>query len=307
MQGPGTIEPDVSREIRSTTVAVIGAGRVATALAVRLEGAGYRVVAITGREATRERGRRFLPHAAFLPLEAAQEGTRDADLVVVGVPDDLIAEVCGRLAGQRAFAAGQRVVHLSGSLGLDALGAAREVGAMVLSLHPLQSFPSVEVGVARLSGSPIAVTALDERGCIFGEKLARDAGGVPFRIADEVKPLYHAAAVFCSNYLVAVEAIAERLFRLAGLAEPAPTFHPLARAAFESTFASGPGSALTGPAARGDAGTIARNLAALQEHAPEAIPAYVALARVAAGLAAGSGNLSPEGEARVEEVLRRWT
>jgi predicted short-subunit dehydrogenase-like oxidoreductase (DUF2520 family) len=101
--------------------------------------------------------------------------------------------------------------------------------------------------------------------------------------------------------------MAERLFQVAGLDDALPSFHPLARAAFESTFALGPADALTGPAARGDAGTIERSLAALAERAPEAVPAYVALARVAAGLAARSGKLSPEGKARVEEVLRRWT
>jgi predicted short-subunit dehydrogenase-like oxidoreductase (DUF2520 family) len=196
---------------------------------------------------------------------------------------------------------------LSGSVGLEALNSAALQGANIFSLHPLQSFPDVETGIARLPGSPIAVTAREEEAFAFGEGLARDAGGRPFRLADEVKPLYHAAAVFCSNYLVAVEGMAEHLFRLAGLVDPLPTFQPLARAAFDSTFALGPANALTGPAARGDAGTIERNLVALAERAPEAIAAYVSLARVAAAVAVHTGRLRPEGEARVEEVLRRWT
>ena len=75
---------------------------------------------------------------------------------------------------------------------------------------PLQAIPDVETGIERLPGSPVAVTALDEEGFAAGEGLARDAGGKPFRLADQAKPLYHAAAVFCSNYLVAVEAMAGR-------------------------------------------------------------------------------------------------
>jgi 2-amino-4-hydroxy-6-hydroxymethyldihydropteridine diphosphokinase len=289
------------------TVAVIGAGRVATALAVRWVGAGYRVVAATGREASRERAERFLSMARFYPPESAHQGARFAELVVLGVPDDLIADVCAQLAERKAFRSEQYVLHLSGSVGLDALSSAQVLGAEVLSLHPLQSFPDVEEGIARLPESFIAVTAWNDQAFTYGEDLARDAGGLPFRLADEAKPLYHAAAVFCSNYLVAVEGMAEHLFRLAGLKDPLDSFQPLARTTFESTFAVGPEGALTGPAVRGDTGTIARNLAALAERAPEAVPAYVALARVAASLAVRSGRLTSEGRARVEEVLRRWT
>jgi predicted short-subunit dehydrogenase-like oxidoreductase (DUF2520 family) len=264
-------------------------------------------VAVTGRDATRVRAAEFLRDAPFFSRERMPEAARLARLVVLGVPDDLIEDVCQQLAGAQAFRPEQAVLHLSGSVGLDALTSAASQGAQILSLHPLQSFPDVETGIARLPGSPIAVTAGEEEAFAFGGGLARDAGGRPFRLADEVKPLYHAAAVFCSNYLVAVEGMAEHLFRLAGLEDPLPSFQPLARAAFDSTFALGPADALTGPAARGDAGTIERNLVALAERAPEAIAAYVSLARVAAGVAVRNGKLNPEGEARVEEVLRRWT
>jgi predicted short-subunit dehydrogenase-like oxidoreductase (DUF2520 family) len=280
---------------------------VATALAVLLERAGYRVVAVAGREATRERARKYLSEASFFPEEQSGRGARLAGLVVLGVPDDLIEDVCVGLAKRRAFEPGQHVVHLSGSVRLETLSSALEEGAEVLSLHPLQSFPDVEEGIARLPGSAIAVTARGDAGYRYGETLAKDVGGNPFRLADEVKPLYHAAAVFCSNYLVAVEGMAEHLFRLAGIREPLPLIEPLARSAFESTFGRGPAEALTGPAVRGDAGTIVRNLEALATHAPDAVPAYVALARVAVGLAARSGRVSTEGQARVEEVLERWT
>jgi predicted short-subunit dehydrogenase-like oxidoreductase (DUF2520 family) len=286
---------------------VIGAGRVATALAVLWERAGHRVVAVTGREATRERTGRYLVGARFYPQEQADQGARLARLVVLGVPDDVIEEVCAGLAKRQAFGSGQHVVHLSGSVGLEALSPALDMGAETLSLHPLQSFPDVAEGLARLPGSPIAVTARGDEGFAYGEALAKDLAGKPFRLPDEAKPLYHAAAVFCSNYLVAVEAMAEHLFQVAGLPEPLPLFEPLARAAFESAFARGPVEALTGPAVRGDAGTIDRNLVALAAGAPEAVPPYVALARVAAALAARGGRLGSEGQARVEEVLSRWT
>jgi predicted short-subunit dehydrogenase-like oxidoreductase (DUF2520 family) len=265
------------------------------------------VIAASGTERTRDRVRKYLPFSEFvLPAEAPM-AARPAGLVIIGVPDDVIRNAGSALAEGNAFHRGQVVAHLSGSVGLDALLAAELLGAEVLSLHPLQTFPDVEEGIARLPGSHVAVTARDPDTLEFGEDLARQVGGVPFRIDDDVKPLYHAAAVFCSNYLVAVEGVAEQLFRLSGVAEPIPLFAPLARAAFEATLARGASEAITGPAARGDAGTILRNLNALARHAPEVVPAYVALARLASSLGAASGRLPEDARRRVEEVLARWS
>jgi predicted short-subunit dehydrogenase-like oxidoreductase (DUF2520 family) len=285
-------------------VAIIGAGRVGTALAVLLERAGHRVVAASGREGSRERASKYLPHSAFRPQD---EAARAAEVVILGVPDDLIAPTARALAEAGALGKGRTLIHLSGSTGLDALEAARATGSTVMSLHPLQSFPDVETGIERLPGSGIAVTGETDAAMAFGEVLARDVGGVPFRLPDLVKPLYHSAAVFASNYLVTVEGIAERVLRAAGVGDPLALLAPLARTAFDRTFALGPGTALTGPAVRGDVGTIERNLEALREGAPETVEPYVALARVAARLAAESGRLAEADRARVEEALDRWT
>jgi predicted short-subunit dehydrogenase-like oxidoreductase (DUF2520 family) len=287
-------------------VSLIGAGRVGTALTVLLERAGHRVVAASGREASEERARRYLPFTRFHPWAEASEATRAARVVILGVPDDVIEPVCSELSGRLAIRRGQAVVHLSGSVGLDALAAARLVGAMTLSIHPLQTFPDVETGIDRLPGSAVAVTAADDRAFSVGVRLVQDVGGRPFRLEDQNKPLYHAAAVFCSNYLVAVEAMAEHLFRLAGLADPVGMFAPLARSALHATLWEGPANALTGPAVRGDAGTIRRNLSALSKEAPEAVQPYIALARMAADLGRRSGRLSSEGFDRVAEALTGW-
>jgi predicted short-subunit dehydrogenase-like oxidoreductase (DUF2520 family) len=285
-------------------VAVVGAGRVGTALAVLLAKAGHRIVAVSGRGSSRARADRHLPGTPFLaPVDAAREGEE----VLLAVPDDVVAQVCHQVASGGGFRKGQLVAHLSGSVPLLALGPARAAGAAVLSAHPLQTFPDVDSGIERLPGAAVAVTAWDEEGFAAGERLARDAGARPFRLDEELKPLYHAAAVFCSNYLAAVEGIAEGLFREAGVAEPVPLFAPLAQATLENVVRLGPGAALTGPVARGDAGTVRRNLEALGRHAPEAIPAYMALARAAADLASSAGRLPSARRAEIEEVLAGWT
>ena len=284
-------------------IALVGAGRVGTALAVLLSRAGHRLVGVAGREGSRARAQEFLPEVPFVPAADAAGG---AAVTVLGVPDDAIAPVCAELAADGAFGEGQSVTHLSGSMPLLALGPARGAGARVLAMHPLQTFPDVEAGIDRLPGSAIAVTAWGEDAFVLGERLARDAGGRPFRVADERKALYHAAAVFCSNYLVAVEAMAERLFRAAGVDEPREAFGPLARATLDNVLQSGPEASLTGPVARGDAGTLRRNLEALSSHAPDALPAYVALARVALDLAERSGLLPPQDVREIREVLGPW-
>jgi predicted short-subunit dehydrogenase-like oxidoreductase (DUF2520 family) len=284
-------------------IALVGAGRVGTALAVLLSRAGHRISGGAGREASRERVGRFLPG---VPFTSAGQAVRGADAVILGVPDDDIAPVAGELAEARAFEQRQAVLHLSGSAPLASLDPARAAGSLVLALHPLQTFPDVETGIERVPGSAVAVTAWEEEAAVLGEGLARDAGARPFRIDEERKALYHAAAVFCSNYLVAVEGLAEEVFRAAGLKEPVEAFGPLVRATLDNVLRAGPAEALTGPVARGDAGTVRRNLEALARHVPHAVPAYVALATATLSMAERSGRVPEDGGSEIREVLDGW-
>jgi len=261
----------------------------------------------SGGEPSRRRVASSLPSTPFAPISAVAPAARTSTFVILSVTDDAVAEVCAVLAEGGGFGPGQFVVHVSGSLGLDALLPAERAGAEVLSIHPLQAFPDVDEAIARLPGSYIAVTARSEPTALVGEGLARDLGGRPFRLADEAKPLYHAGAVFASNYLVACLAIAERLLRLAGVTEdPSDLLRPLSEAVLDTTLRRGPGQALTGPAARGDVDTVARHLAALSERAPDVAGPYVDLARLAAGVASHDGRLSDEARARLEEEITRW-
>jgi predicted short-subunit dehydrogenase-like oxidoreductase (DUF2520 family) len=229
-----------------------------------------------------------------------------ADVVLIATPDDAIASIATSLAGAGVLSRGRAVVHVSGATSLDALAAGRTAGATVLSVHPLQTFPTVEAALERMPGVPIAVTATDEEGATLGERLAVDVGGRPFRLADEAKPLYHAAAVFASNYLVAVTALGQAVGRAAGLEDPVALMAALQRTTLENVISLGPATALTGPAVRGDAGTIAGHLEALSGSVPSAVDAYVALARTAIDLGERSGRLPPGRRRAVERVLERW-
>lgn len=281
---------------------MIGAGRVGTAVAVLLARAGHRIVAVSGRAGTAARAERFLPG---VPVTDATSAAAAAELVVVAVPDDAIAGTVEELAP--TLRPGQWVAHLSGATPLAALDAARAVGARRLSVHPLQTLPDVEGAIERIPGSAVAVTADDEEGSALGERLAGDLDGRPFRLADEDRVAYHAAAVFASNALVALTAVAERLLADSGVPDPLGALRPLQAATLNNVARLGARAALTGPAVRGDAGTIARHLEVLSGGAPEIVQAYVALCRLKLRLAVDAGRLSGEDRERVEKVLERWT
>lgn len=311
-------------------VAIIGAGRTGTAVAVLLVRAGHRVVAATGRAATPDRVARWLPGVPVFasepgpPSPEGVEAIASADLVILGVPDGAIGATVERWAVAGAFGAPRALAHLSGATPLAVLDPAASSGATVLALHPLQTFPDVEPAVARIPGSWMAITAADAVGSALGRRLASDLGCRPFDLRDQDRALYHAAAVVASNHLVALEAqaiaamaaasgrTADALDDPPGGAsvsagpDPIEILRPLLEATIANLAALGPAAALTGPAARGDAGTLDVNLHALASAVPASVPAYVALATAAIELATASGRLSTAEAADAIEVLDRW-
>jgi predicted short-subunit dehydrogenase-like oxidoreductase (DUF2520 family) len=171
----------------------------------------------------------------------------------------------------------------------------------------LQTFPDVAAALDLIPGCAMAVTADDAEGFTIGERIADDLMARPFRLDDAKRPLYHAAAVFASNYLIVTGAIAEDLFRSAGVPDPLAAMLPLQRASLDNVERLGAGAALTGPAARGDAGTVERNLEALRTSSPDAVGPYVELCRAALALASSAHRLPDERRAAVDEVLARWS
>jgi predicted short-subunit dehydrogenase-like oxidoreductase (DUF2520 family) len=281
-------------------IAIVGAGTAGTAVAVRWQRAGHTITAVAGRSATAERAARWLPDT---PVVAVGDAPAGAEVVALGVPDDALPEVAASLADR--IAADAWALHLSGARGLDVLEPIERAGARILALHPLQTFADVAGAIDALAGAAIAVTARDDDGVALGEGLARDLGGRPFTLADQDRPLYHAAAVFASNYLVTVSGAALELFTEAGVPDATTAMHPLQAATLANVERLGPHRALTGPAVRGDAGTIERNLTAVASAAPALVPAYVTLCRAAMGVA--GARLPDDRRRAVEEVLAKWS
>jgi predicted short-subunit dehydrogenase-like oxidoreductase (DUF2520 family) len=147
------------------------------------------------------------------------------------------------------------VIHLAGSLGLDVLDPHPRVG----SVHPLVALPSPELGAARLAGGAWFAVAGDP----ITRAVVDALGGRAFEVADEARVLYHAAACIASNHTVALLGQVERLAQAVGV--PFDAYLELAQGSLDNAARLGPRRAITGPAARGDAATLARHLAALPD------------------------------------------
>jgi predicted short-subunit dehydrogenase-like oxidoreductase (DUF2520 family) len=271
-------------------VGVVGAGRVGAALTAALGRAGHHPVAASGvSDASRRRAETLLPGVPLVEPHAVLE---HADLVLLTVPDDALPGLVAGLAETGAVRPGQLLVHTSGRFGAAVLDPARRAGALPLALHPVMTFTGTAVDVQRLAGCTFGVTAPDELR-MAAEALVIEMGGEPEWVAEEARPLYHAGLAIGANHLVTLVAQAMDVLKEAGVAEPGRMLGPLLGAALDNALRSGD-AALTGPVARGDAGTVAAHLTQLRAHAPETVASYVAVARATADRALGNGMLKAE-------------
>jgi predicted short-subunit dehydrogenase-like oxidoreductase (DUF2520 family) len=280
-------------------VGVIGAGRVGSTLGAALNRAGHTVVAASGVSAASiGRAERRLPGVPLLP---ADEVVRAADLVLLAVPDDALQQLIEGIAEVGGWRPGQLVAHVSGAHGIGVLAAATKAGALPLALHPAMTFTGRDEDLDRIAGVSYGVTAPDVLRPV-AEALVVEMGGEPVWIPEELRPLYHAALVVGANYLVTVINEAADLLRKAGVENPGVVLGPLVGAALDNALRSGD-AALTGPVARGDAGTVAQHLATLRDHAPESVAAYLAMARRTADRALASGRLPADDAVELLGVL----
>ena len=231
------------------SIAIVGNGRLGTTLAGALRTAGHDVSGPLGRGA---------------------DGFA-ADLVLLCVPDAEIE------AAAACIVPGAIVGHCSGATPLDVLGDRER-----LALHPLMTVPRTG---ASLRGAGCAIAGSTPQALARAHAIATDLGMRPFAMTDADRPAYHAAASIASNFLVTLEAFAERLASSAGV--PRDALAPLVRATVDNWAAEGPARALTGPIARGDSATVARQRHAVAAATPDLLHLVDALAQATADLASG--------------------
>jgi predicted short-subunit dehydrogenase-like oxidoreductase (DUF2520 family) len=241
-------------------VAIVGRGRVGTALASALRSAGVSVSGPLGRG------------------EAAH-----GDAVLLCVPDSEIEAAAEAVAGQ----GGARFVgHVSGATPLGALAPARGVEAF--ALHPLQTFSSA--GGVSLAGTACAIAGSTPAALALARTLAARLGMSAFELDDARRPAYHTAASIASNFLLTLQAAAEAVAAEAGFSPPQARalLAPLVRQTVDNWASHGPQAALTGPVARGDERTVAAQRAAVAAAEPALLPLFDALVERTEALAGGA-------------------
>jgi predicted short-subunit dehydrogenase-like oxidoreductase (DUF2520 family) len=280
-------------------VGVVGAGRVGAVLGAALQQAGHQVVAVSGvSDASLRRAAELLPGIPVLPVD---EVVARAELLVLAVPDDALADLIAGLSATRSWQAGQLVAHTSGRHGLDVFAPALPFHVLGLALHPAMTFTGTAMDVARLADCRFGVTAPEPLRPV-AEALVLEIGGEPVWIEDEHRALYHAALAHGANHLVTLIAQSMEALGAAGVTEPHRMLGPLVAAALDNSLRAGD-AALTGPVARGDVGTVAEHLRQLEGLSPDIRPTYVALARATAERALASGRLKPTAAEPLLDIL----
>ncbi|MGB9886931.1 MAG: Rossmann-like and DUF2520 domain-containing protein [Moorellales bacterium] len=283
-------------------VGIVGAGRVGGAIGLLLRDKGYPLCGVKNRTPTSTaRAAELLGTVGF---ERAEELSRQAEVLFITVRDEAIGPVAEEIATAGGFHPRQVVIHTSGSQPAAVLAPAREAGARVLSLHPLQSCPTPEQGRQNLPQAVFSAEG-DPEAYPVAEAIVADIGARLFHIDPAAKPLYHAAACVASNYLVTLLDLAQRLLTEAGL--PKEMFpdavYPLIRGTLENIAKLGIPEALTGPISRGDAGTVREHLRAMEGKLPDLLPLYGLLGWYTVKLAVRKGTIGPAEAAELERAL----
>ncbi len=250
-------------------VGLIGPGRAGQALVRLLPASKYEIGPVLSRTFTS--ARRAVRIMRIGAPAASAEDFADCPVILIAVPDDAIERVAVRLAEASFSFRGKVVLHTSGALESSVLSPLRSRGAAVGSLHPLQSFGR---HVLSLAGVHFAAEG-DERAVRWAQTLVTDWQGKLLRLKPGRKALYHAAATFASPLFTPLMQAAVVLLGRAGIGPKAAirALKPLLLTTLENFTHSGRKS-WTGPFARGDAGTIARHLAALQAADPRLAEYY---------------------------------
>ena len=282
-----------------TRVGVVGAGRVGAVLGAALRSAGHEISAVAAESAaSRTRAETLLPGVR---VDKPTAVARSCDLLLLTVPDDMLANVVAMLAASGALRPGQYVVHTSGKHGVSVLEPAARAGGKVLAMHPAMTFTGTSVDLARLPGCVFGVTAGAGTRAL-AESLVEDLGGTTAWVEESRRTLYHAGLAHGANHLVTLVTQAMELLQASGADDPAATLRPLLTAALDNALRAGD-AALTGPVVRGDVETVRAHLADIAATTPGALESYVVLARATANRAVMDGRLLPIRAAKLVGIL----
>jgi predicted short-subunit dehydrogenase-like oxidoreductase (DUF2520 family) len=267
-----------------------------------LKNSGHKIIAISDKSPAALK--RAQPYTGGQAFRNPREAVAKADSILITVPDDAIFPACNEIA-RAELVRGKFVFHMSGAGGLDLLDAAKKAGAITASIHPLQSFSSIDNAIQNIPGSFFGITA-DKKAKTQAGIIVRDLRGIPIFISPDQKPLYHAAACIASNYLVSLFNVVESIYEAIGISKKnaRKAYLPLIYGTLKNIETSGCVDALTGPIARGDLGTIGKHIAAIKKTQPQYSSLYSTLGLVTLNIAQKKGTLSSKQVKIINDLLK---
>ena len=269
------------------TLSVLGAGRVGQTLAALWQQQGtVQLQALLCRSLqSAQAAAQFV--GAGQPVTDVHQ-LAPAQVWLIGTPDAQIAPMAAALAQRARQAAWAPAIalHCSGFCASDALDDLRALGWAVASAHPVMSFASPQVSAQQFAGTLCGLEG-DEEALAWLRAALPAIGGRCFDLRADAKVLYHAAAVFCSNFSVVLQGVAQAAWQDAGIDDTVrdELQRKLLQATVANTFALGPARAITGPAARGDTAVVQAQGAVVRDWHAEAGALYAQLSAMAARLA----------------------
>jgi predicted short-subunit dehydrogenase-like oxidoreductase (DUF2520 family) len=281
-------------------IGFVGAGTTGTALAARLDQQGFVIKAVCSRTlSSAERLAKRVENC--LVFETAQEVADNVQLVFVTTPDDAISSIASSVKWRR----NQYAVHCSGAHSTDILEPAKTYGASTGGFHPLQTFADVEQAFNNLPGSTFAIEAEGTLQTILKEVAISLKGEIVLLKAED-KAVYHAAAVFASNYLVTLVKMATDLWSDFGVSrqQSIKALLPLMRGTLQNIQNVGLPDCLTGPIARGDFGTINKHLDTLKKENLDIANVYKVLGLATIPIALEKGKIDQTRASELESLLK---
>jgi predicted short-subunit dehydrogenase-like oxidoreductase (DUF2520 family) len=287
----------------NSVIAIVGCGRVGTALAKFLSEAGYKISGLASKSFSSAKRLADLTGTGRF-TKIPWEITKEADIVFLTTPDSAISDTCSDIAFNDGFKRNSLVLHCSGALPSTILSSAKSCGAFIGSMHPMQSFALNEGNGSPFHGIIFSVEG-DVQALHIAEKIAVDLGADCIPINTEDKTLYHAAAVVASNYLVTLLSLAFRLFEHSSISgrDTWKVLKPLIEGTLSNIEKAGIPAALTGPIARGDIETVERHIEAIGKKSPELLDLYNALGFHTISIAQLKGSLSKKSA----DILKKIT
>lgn len=283
----------------SMKIGFIGAGRMATTLALGLAQCGYHISAIASRT---HQSAQLLAETiqGCQAKEDSLDIVRNCDFVFITTPDDSIEAVVDQIHWREGIS----VVHCSGAKTSDILEKAKNDGAHTASFHPMQTFPKTRGGDNKLSGVSFAI----EGDTLVLNKLkdmASNLGGWSVEVSPEHRAIYHLSGFLACGAVTTLINQASGLWEILGYKREygLKVLLPLLKSTVSSIENHGIADSLTGPISRGDIGTVEKHIQALQQNAKSILPLYKSLASGALTVASQRNDIDQTSEKALRTLL----